>query len=118
MEHKWPNFEFFLLFSAQNTYISSKFTKIFPCLGRDLDADLPDVVEGRVEAAYGQVVGGHEVRERLGRGEKHGVGDVVDACRDDSQGRPGEDVGVVSLARLELTAETCGIFGPMEQWHQ
>ena len=40
-------------------------------LHRDLDADLPEILERRVQAAHLQVRRRHQLRQTLGRGEEH-----------------------------------------------
>src|SRR5512140_3634664 len=44
---------------------------------RDDAADVAELAEAGVEAAWRRVVRGREFRERLRRGEEHGVGDAA-----------------------------------------
>ena len=66
----------------------------------DLDADLPEVLQRGIESANLQVALPHHLGKTLGSGEEDLVRDVVDTSADNAKADPGEDVGIVTLARL------------------
>jgi hypothetical protein len=70
----------------------------------DNDADLADAADVGVHPVHLDLLGEERLREGLARGVDHGLSDVDGLGQDGTESNTGEDVHVVSLARLKSLA--------------